>query len=511
VTIAASGRTTTAATLSAVQDLYVGQGVGFLVNGLEQYAEIASCGTSTNDALCTSPNVTFTPALSAAPDSSGQARWGTRPRGLTLRRNQVTRPVEGRFAWIPTPTNLSVIASETGGTLAAGTHCLAVYARRQSVRNSYMRSTATRAVCATITGSTGSLIANWDAGTDIDNYYVYAGPTGSLRRRFTATAATFTDVGDAGTAEELPTSDGTRHAVKNTFELKNAREVLLEGNIFEHSWAQAQTGFVMTFTPANTYGSNPSTVLRDVEVRYNIIRGGGGGFQVTARDAYRKSATDRSDNHHASGLLTNLRIHNNLFYDLGTQWSRNLQWFIVSAGGSGGTAMYNTGARGPVNVTINHNTILQTTGNSFLNLNLGSRTIDQDANNFDFTNNIAIRLSHGLVGNLGCSAGNGCWTAYTTNGSDWQNNFIADVTCASYPGGCTETLTNTTATLMTYFVSPSTGNYRLTGSTPLDNAATDGTDLGADIPKLESVMRGAVVPSAAPAPPITEASPRQPR
>ena len=42
--------------------------------------------------------------------------------------------------------------------------------------------------------------------------------------------------------------------MKNSFELKNARRVLVEGNVFEHVWAAAQTGFAVLFTTRNQGG-----------------------------------------------------------------------------------------------------------------------------------------------------------------------------------------------------------------------------------------------------------------
>jgi hypothetical protein len=505
-TVLASGRTTTTATLSTFAELHVGQGLAFDVNGAEQYTEIVSCGTAVADAECTSADVVFAPALSAPPDTPGDASWGSRPSGLTIRRNIITRPLGGKSVWVSTVTGVTATAVENGGTLAAGTYCASVVARRGGY-GAYFRSTASAAQCATITETdgNGSIEVAWTAGTDIDHYYVYMGPTGLQNRRFTVTSPTtsFTDTGATGTTETVPTSEGTKHAVKNTVEIKNGRNVLIEGNIIENSWPQAQTGFLMVLTPANTGNGNDSTIVKDVEVRYNIFRSAAGGIQTTVRDAYSKSATDPLDVYHPSGRFTGLNVHNNLFYDMGSHWGISIQWMIVSAGGTGSTAMYNTGARGPLNWTINHNTILQTTGQSLLNLNLTDNlTPTHDAENFDFTNNIGMGFSSQLTG-VSCTPASDCWTKHTASGSDWQNNFISDVTCANYPGGCTETLTNTAATLMGYFVNPAAGNYRLTGSTPLDNAATDATDIGADIVTLESVMGGAAAPPTAAAPVIT--------
>jgi hypothetical protein len=48
-----------------------------------------------------------------------------------------------------------------------------------------------------------------------------------------------------------PSYEGTPWTVKNLFELKNARRVLVEGNLLEHNWPHAQNGFAILFTPRN--------------------------------------------------------------------------------------------------------------------------------------------------------------------------------------------------------------------------------------------------------------------
>ena len=52
-------------------------------------------------------------------------------------------------------------------------------------------------------------------------------------------------------------SDGNQSqwSVKNSFETKNARRLLFEGNVIENSWAQAQTGFAVVLKPSNNDGT----------------------------------------------------------------------------------------------------------------------------------------------------------------------------------------------------------------------------------------------------------------
>jgi hypothetical protein len=54
---------------------------------------------------------------------------------------------------------------------------------------------------------------------------------------------------------------GSTWAVKNILELKNAQDVVIEGNLLEYNWSAAQTGYSVLFTPRNQYGGNPATVV----------------------------------------------------------------------------------------------------------------------------------------------------------------------------------------------------------------------------------------------------------
>ena len=54
-----------------------------------------------------------------------------------------------------------------------------------------------------------------------------------------------------------PSYAGKPWSVKNLFELKNARRVLVDGNVFENNWQHAQSGFAILFTVRNQDGNAP--------------------------------------------------------------------------------------------------------------------------------------------------------------------------------------------------------------------------------------------------------------
>jgi hypothetical protein len=84
---------------------------------------------------------------------------------------------------------------------------------------------------------------------------------------------------------------GTRWAVKNLLELKNARRVRIAGNVLENNWADAQNGFAVLFTPRNDEGGAPWSAVEDVTFENNRIRHVGGGVNLLGEERASCSAT----------------------------------------------------------------------------------------------------------------------------------------------------------------------------------------------------------------------------
>jgi hypothetical protein len=69
-------------------------------------------------------------------------------------------------------------------------------------------------------------------------------------------------------------------AVKNLFELKAARRVIIRRNLFERNWTDAQTGYAILFKSVNQNGTAPWSVTEDVLFEDNIIRDVQNGFNI---------------------------------------------------------------------------------------------------------------------------------------------------------------------------------------------------------------------------------------
>jgi hypothetical protein len=106
-----------------------------------------------------------------------------------------------------------------------------------------------------------------------------------------------------------PSFEGTEWAVKNLFELKNARRVLVDGNLLEYNWPQAQNGFAILFTVRNQDGGAPWSVVEDVTFSNNVVRHVAGGINILGKD----------DNH-PSQQTRRIAIRNNVFLDVGGSW-----------------------------------------------------------------------------------------------------------------------------------------------------------------------------------------------
>src|SRR5688572_2946426 len=131
-----------------------------------------------------------------------------------------------------------------------------------------------------------------------------------------------------------PSYEGTPWAVKNLFELKNARRVLVEGNLLEHNWPHAQNGFAILFTPRNQEGRAPWSVVEDVTFRNNVVRSVAAGFNILGRDDNEESQQTRR-----------IVIHNNLLSEVGGKWGGNGRLFQLLDGTAGVAITNNTAER----------------------------------------------------------------------------------------------------------------------------------------------------------------------
>ena len=74
--------------------------------------------------------------------------------------------------------------------------------------------------------------------------------------------------------------------VKNLLETKNAGRVLIEENVFENSWTDAQTGIGILFKSSNDQGNCSWCQTSDVTYRRNLVRNVETGIAITGAENY---------------------------------------------------------------------------------------------------------------------------------------------------------------------------------------------------------------------------------
>jgi Bacterial Ig-like domain (group 2) len=158
---------------------------------------------------------------------------------------------------------------------------------------------------------------------------------------------------------------------KNLFELKNARRVLLEGNVLDGAWRDGQTGFGIMLKVTNQGGGCRWCTTSDVTIRHNIMRNVGAGFSIQGKEGGNPNPI--------GGLLDRLLIEENIVENV------NVAPYL-------GEARLISMMQNPQNVVIRRNTMTSTGALSqYLNLaGLPAGT------NFNFLDNVVSYGTYGL-------------------------------------------------------------------------------------------------------------------
>lgn len=257
------------------------------------------------------------------------------------------------------------------------------------------------------------------------------------------------------------TYKGKGWAVKNLLELKNARQTLIEGNVFENCWTDGQQGIAILFTARNQEGSAPYSVVENVTFTNNTIKNAEGGVHFLRTDAESKGA-----------ITSNVTIANNVFEQI--------------------TGSFLTLVNNPNNITVVHNTVFKSRNTA----NIDARAEDPKGAGLILKDNL---LSEGDYGVHGSGVGEG-GIALTTFFQDavFVGNNMAGRAASIYPSGNTFLITASVG-----FINVAGGDYRLSTLSPLKGKATDGKDAGADIDQLLAAQSGTVtgpVPNPPPSP-----------
>lgn len=237
---------------------------------------------------------------------------------------------------------------------------------------------------------------------------------------------------------------GTPKAVKNLFELKSARRVVIRNNLFENNWTDAQNGYGVLFTVRNDEGQSPWSVVEDVLFERNIVRNTENGLNVLGYDSYQPS-----------GRATRITIRNNLILTSGT---------FLQVGAEVGV------------LTVDHNTVDQ--GGTFAMLYTGDvwiagspskREAQFAAESLTITNTMGFHRDYGVIGD-GAGSGTPALDRFARSYT-WTHNVLAGGGSQAYPS---VTWRPSEAEHKAQF----NADYSLVSGSKYRNAGRDGQDLG---------------------------------
>ncbi|MHC4400937.1 MAG: right-handed parallel beta-helix repeat-containing protein [Planctomycetota bacterium] len=252
--------------------------------------------------------------------------------------------------------------------------------------------------------------------------------------------------------------------VKNLFEIKTARRVLLEGNVLENCWAEGQSGFAFVLKSSSPSQGQPWDTTSDVTIRYNRIINSLNGFSI-ARWSSSGPVTP------GATPTSRFLVEHNLFERFG-----EASQFADS--GRGGIMFQVSGA----DLTLRHNT-------AWNDVNMISQT-NPGSDNLVFIDNLVTPGSYGVH----CD-GTGPWNrgigTHIRGTSRFQGNTIIRVgteraqrtSPAGYPPNNLWLDSFEQAG-----VDPA--EYRLLPGSPARGTATDGSDPGADVDAVMAATAG---------------------
>ena len=236
--------------------------------------------------------------------------------------------------------------------------------------------------------------------------------------------------------------------VKNLFELKNARRVVVAGNVLEHAWGQAQSGTAVLFSPRQD-GRAPWSVVEDVIFVDNIVRGAASGMKISGHDDSAPTAQTRR-----------IVIRNNLFEEIdGRAWGGDGRLFTLLTGTDG--------------VVIEHNTAFPS--NTVITAEGPPHT------GFVFRHNVTLHGTYGIKGE-GVAVGEPTLRALFP-GARVEGNVFIGSDAPRYTRNATVAGIRDAG-----FVDPERRDWRLRPGSRFKGAA-GGRDPGADIDGLDRVRR----------------------
>jgi len=278
--------------------------------------------------------------------------------------------------------------------------------------------------------------------------------------------------------------------VKNGFEMKSCARCLFEGNTIYNVWPEAQPGYVFSIAPKNQPNSGANPVGQDLTAgTFDLVYRYNYGYNV-AYGIGLYSSQDTGCTSCQSQGANRISIHDNVVDNLNV---------LPQYTGGGDAQEYTANIGSPLNnISVRHNTITLAK-RGFVIFGAGATGL---LNTWDWRDNIMPNGGNGTPGsggflNIGGPGGcqdslsgalnllNACVTAYQFN-----HDVIMGGTSTGWPTG--NFFPAPAAVGFTNFNNGNGGNYQLLSTSPYHNAASDGTDIGANIGLVGQYTAGVV-------------------
>ena len=255
--------------------------------------------------------------------------------------------------------------------------------------------------------------------------------------------------------------------VKNAFELKTGRRVIVEGNVFENVWTSGQDGTAIVLKSTNQDGRCPQCITEYVTFQHNIVRNAASGLLINASETGKPGAP-------LPERVNHVRIHNVAFVDIGTPgWGNGGKLFRIFGGASDVSIQHVTSSSNPRGI-------------------LDARD-SRDVNpNLVFGYNLMERQTYGI----GAGGDEGVPTlARNFPQNVYKQNVIVN-TSKSTDQAVSDAALKAKYPPQTMIargwdeVAFQAGGYRLSPGSPFKRAGDDGRDIGVDWDALERAQAG---------------------
>lgn len=245
-----------------------------------------------------------------------------------------------------------------------------------------------------------------------------------------------------------PSYAGKHWTVKNLFETKNARRLVVEGNFFENCWVDAQVGFAILLKSNNQDNKCPWCVTEDLVFTNNVVRNVDHGLNILGYDVGK-----------VSGQAKQIRVMNNLWENVKGMWFQ--------------------GTDGAADVLFEHNTHLQRSGNIMT-------LYGKPTAGFVYRYNLTLRSGYGVKGD-GTGEGVTALTKFCP-GYVFTKNVIVGANSRDYP----RENFYPASVEQVGFVDFASGNYRLASTSRYKRATPDRKDIGCDIDALAPALQAKI-------------------